>query len=176
MYIFILIAVLIVVGLIAKAQFSYYTKSPNTLAPSADDTWRLLVENCDYKYNCDGTGIAVDIPNKKVHLMQIAYTHNQAGQKTYDFGDVREWSYEIPGVSKVMPGRVLGGGFQGACQSLGEELAASRINEKNEKDARAKTGLILLVKDIENPKWFIKCSQEKLLLSWMEILRQSING
>jgi Domain of unknown function (DUF4755) len=145
------------------------------------DSWLSSVADCDYRYAWDGSGIAVDTKNKKIHL--TSQFKKQSTSKLYSLSDVREWGYEMPGATFRTPGRIVGGGLQGAVQNSREDMGTAVANAISTSKSMENTGLWLTTKDIDFPKWFIKFRCEKVhdknaemeLTRWMEILQQNIN-
>ena len=143
--------------------------------------WLSKHSDCAYKYAWDGSGIALDVANKKVCLK--SYINKQPISRDYSFSEVREWGYQMPGAPVVTGGVVFGAGVQGAAHNIGKSLGQNFANTYNEIDAVENTGLWLKVKDIDHPQWFIKfeceSSQDKKveneLIRWMEILQQNFN-
>lgn len=58
------------------------------ISKNDENEWHSLVQNLPYKHFHDGTGIAVDSKNKKLHL--AGYFQAQYLRKSYDFSQVRE--------------------------------------------------------------------------------------
>jgi hypothetical protein len=111
----------------------------------------------DYEHGEDGTGIAVDRKARSVTLML-------AGRwKTYPYSDVRGWSTNV-----AKAGTIVGGNLAMATAALGANLEAER-------DAKARTGLFVEVRDVERAKWRIAMKDERQQARWMEILQQEIN-
>lgn len=145
------------------------------------DSWLESVSNCNYKYAWDGYGIAIDTYAKKIHL--ISQRNKNSITKTYDFSDIREWSYEMPGAKQINSGQIIGGGIGGGVRNVTNSVGDGVINVAFEYDAIEKTGLYFTVRDIDCPVWFIKfkckTSQDKQtkfeLSKWMEILRQNLS-
>ena len=54
-------------------------------------------------------------------------------------------------------------------------MQAIEANARAAKQASANTGLFVLVKDVENPRWRIAMKDEGTQARWMEILRQEVN-
>jgi hypothetical protein len=130
--------------------------------------WLKTVSNCPYKYAYDDTGIAIDAANRSVILIQ--HINKLPITKTYSFNNIRNWSYEIPGIDAV--------------KTFGPVDASAAMgvfahNWAAQKHAHSNTGLFIRVKDIDYPEWFIKfeatTNVKKDLLRWMEIFNQSIN-
>jgi hypothetical protein len=130
--------------------------------------WLKTVSNCPYKYAYDDTGIAIDAANHSVILIQ--HINKLPITKIYPFNNIREWSYEIPGVDTV--------------KTFGPIHASTAMgvfahNWAAQKQAHSNTGLFIRVKDIDYPEWFIKfeatTNVKKDLLRWMEIFNQYIN-
>ena len=130
--------------------------------------WLKTVSNCPYKYAYDETGIAIDAANRSVILIQ--HINKLPITKTYSFNNIRNWSYEIPGVDAV--------------KTFGPVDASAAMgvfahNWAAQKQAQANTGLNIRVKDIDYPEWFIKfeptTNVKKDLSRWMEIFSQYVN-
>ena len=156
-------------------------KAANNFGRINMESWLSSVKSCTYKYAWDGSGIAVDTTNKQVHLTAIF--NKLPVSRTYPFSDVREWDYEMAGAMTTTPGRVIGGGIQGATHNIGEALGTGLANAMSISNAMENTGLLRKVRDTSFPQWFIKFKSEKAqdentkihLVRWMEILQQNIN-
>lgn len=137
------------------------------------ESWLASVMHCEYKYAWDGSGIAIDVKNKILHL--TSHIDGRHISKSYSLPeDVREWGYEMPGMTITTPGR-------GA--SLGDAAGIQAVNSMESVKAIENTGLWVRVKDIDFPKWFIKFKCKKVqdkecemqLTRWMEIISQHVN-
>ncbi len=105
----------------------------------------------------DDSGIAVDPAARTVTLLH-------AGRwKSYPFADVRRWE-----TSSVRAGMIVGGNLASATAALGANLAAER-------DAKARTGLFVEVRDVDRPRWRVAMRNEAMQARWREILDQQIN-
>jgi hypothetical protein len=133
--------------------------------------WLASVDNCKYKYAWDGDGVAVDLEKRKLFI--TSRFNKLSVQKSYSFADIREWGYEIPGLTQTKTyGNV---GVNAALQVGAENMAALAATKSN-------TGLWFKVRDIDYPKWFINFGHnpsvkrvDTELDRWMEILRQNLN-
>ena len=125
------------------------------ISKAEESEWQSLVQNLRYKHFYDGTGLAVDPQNQKLHL--ASYFEAKHLRKTYDFSQVKQWRYNIS---------------YGRNQRLGD----MRQNKQE-------TGLFITVKDIDTPDWQISFPYyyrktrdiEIEMKKWMEILDQMIN-
>lgn len=115
---------------------------------------KTIPENLSYRYYLDNTGIAFDIENKNIYLID----HQK--RKTYHVSMIRGCSYS----------------YGGETQYYGNDLNTTMINLRNKKDAYERSGLFINVADIAQPQWQIKFSNEKLLLRYFEILKQFTEG
>ena len=126
------------------------------------DDWLNSIQNKDYSYAWDGTGIAVDLQNNKIFLS--GYFSDKQESKSYCLSDVREWGYELHSVQKY--GR-------------DNRLASVAVETANEVITREKTGFWVSVADIDFPVWFVKFQEKKDLKieleRWMEIMQQAVN-
>ncbi len=147
------------------------------------DAWLSTVAQCQHKYAWDGFGVALDTSSRIIYLK--SYTEDKRPiASQYSFSDVREWGYEIPGMTTVTAGHVVGGGLQGAGANIGNAIGAGAMNLANAFQAANNTGLWIRVKDINFPKWFIRFPRdgnntklaEAKLNVWMEIMEQTFNG
>jgi hypothetical protein len=154
-------------------------KADATTSSNDMSDWLASVSHCQYINVFDGYGIAIDDGNRMVHLMGFS-DQKRPIVKKYAFSDVREWGYEIPGYSTCIPGQVIGGGLQGAGHNVGSADGTGILNIANVSNAADGIGLWVRVKDIENPKWFIRFPRiigkdvEMTLVTWMEILQQQL--
>ena len=125
--------------------------------------WADKFPQAKYKFYNEGYGIAVDVEGATLHLKELAR------EMSYPFSSVRDWTTNI-----ATGGRLAAGG------NLSMVAAAIEHNIRQEKENKRNTGLIITVKDIENPRWKIQfpgseSAIENELARWMEILNQSIN-
>ncbi len=63
---------------------------------------------------------------------------------------------------------IVGGNLASATAALGANLAAER-------DAKARTGLFVEVRDVDRPRWRVAMRNEAMQARWREILDQQIN-
>lgn len=168
-------------SLAAGIWLTYHVASGIDKAGRIDmNEWLSSVAECDYKYAWDGSGIALDATGKQIHL--TGRTDKKSVSKTYSFYDVREWGFEIPGVTMETGTTFHGPSLHAVSKNLGNIIGTSMVNQAILANAEDNTGLWLAVRDIDFPKWFIKFGAEKgrkhtetELNRWMEILRQNIN-
>jgi len=106
-----------------------------------------------FDYSERGTGIAINPKARTLTLLDGGFW------KTYAFDEVREWETRHEQASQM-----IGGGLMGVAAAAG-----------NDRRAAANTGLFVVVKDIENPKWRIEMRDVRTQARWMEILRQQLN-
>lgn len=146
------------------------------------DLWALSIRNCDYKYLGEGYGIAVDLAKQRL-ILRGDSTYKKVAVE-YPFSDVREWGYEMPGYSPESITRVYGNpGVGVTAGAMAANIGTARRNKAKRTEAMENTGLWVKVKDIENPKWFVRFKSANLhdkdteieLVRWMEILNQCIN-
>lgn len=114
-------------------------------------------KNCKYIHAHDGSGMAVDVDNRKVSLF---YKKNEV---SYNYEDIREWSYNIESA-----GRIYGGG-----------VAAAQANTANSIAAVKNSGFFVKVRDIDNPLWRISFPHSKKKMKaqlerWLEIFNQAV--
>lgn len=64
--------------------------------------WNALVQDARYKHFHDGTGIAVDPANQKIHLS--GFFGSRCLHKTYDFSQIKEWRWSIDDNEKANTG------------------------------------------------------------------------
>jgi len=130
--------------------------------------WLKTVDNCAYKYAYDESGIAIDIVNRSVILIQ--HINRRPVMKTYPFNLIRKWSYEIPSPEVIQTIGNVG---------IGPSLQVAAKNYMSAKNAQSNTGLKIQVKDIDYPEWFIRFASTNTvstdLKRWMEIFTQYIN-
>lgn len=97
-------------------------------------------------------GIALNPATRQIALIEGGV------RKAYSFGDIREWQ-----TIHETAGQVIGGGLQGAVTNIGNNAAAAQ-----------RSGLFIVVRDIDYPKWRIVMPQKEHA-RWMEIMRQIVN-
>jgi hypothetical protein len=143
--------------------------------------WLQNQASCQFKYGWDGSGIAVDTANQIVKLFN--HRGGISTEKSYPYADIRAWGFVMEGATTVSGSQVFGGGIQGASHNIGSGIGEGIANAMFEEKAKENIGLWLEVKDIDNPKWFVKFKARKSkdknteieLRRWMEILQQHIN-
>ena len=129
-----------------------------------DQTWLEEFSRCKYKFSGEGTGIALDEVENKIHLRRDDYS------KSYAFNDVRSWNTNL----QTGGSHIYGGG------QVFHALAVGSANKKQEKSNSENTGLFIKVKDINTPEWRIRFSSNESVekaeqTRWMEILTQVLN-
>lgn len=128
---------------------------------ASQDKFMRINKDCQYKHVWDGTGIAIDLMNRSIILMQ--QIKGQKITRAYSFNNIREWTYQIGKYTYV------------AVNKSPSEL-------DNLIDKKFDTGLIIRVKDIDYPEWYIRfkykitsMTTEQELKRWMEIITQCVN-
>ncbi len=111
----------------------------------------------DYEHCEDDSGIAV---NRKARTVTLSVGGRW---KTYPFSDVRGWSTNV-----AKAGAIIGANLTMATAALGANLEAER-------EAKARTGLFVEVRDVDRAKWRVAMKDERQQARWMEILQQEIN-
>lgn len=92
-----------------------------------NDPWLPARAGCQYKWAYGGTGLALDITSRTIHLK------SKQTQKSYSFDDIREWKYNVQTGGEIING------------SVGVNAG---IHMKN----KAESGLFVLMRDIEHPQ------------------------
>lgn len=115
---------------------------------------KSIPQNFSYPYYLDNTGIAFDIENKNIYLID----HKKV--KTYNVKEIRKFYYS----------------YSNGPEYNGGDLHDFAENLKDKKNAYNNSGLFINVADIDQPQWQIKFSNKKLLLRYFEILNQFREG
>ncbi|NMV37311.1 DUF4755 domain-containing protein [Ralstonia insidiosa] len=97
-------------------------------------------------------GIALNPATRQIALIEAG------ARKAYSFDDIREWQ-----TIHETAGQVIGGGLQGAVANMSAGAAAA-----------ARSGMFIVVRDIDRPKWRIVMPKNEHD-RWMEIMRQVVN-
>lgn len=137
------------------------------LVPKADGSGKVgadvrdAIEPLQYKSMFNSTAIGIDPERKLLHLFQ------NKNYKVYSFADIRSWSANIQ-----TGGQMIGGGG-----NLGNALAMTAANVRNQRDNAENTGFFIEVRDIDFPKWKIDFPADVKAnhARWMEIFRQYVN-
>lgn len=168
-FIFIFVALYFLIKLIVG--FSS-TKTPKIVAM---DWWLNTKSHCQYKYAYDNSGIALDIYRKILHvagLQSQGQEYYASGQifveRSYPFSDIRSLEGIIPGVRNAI--------YYG---NAADHFDIERKNRLAQLEAEAGTGLLVEVKDIQCPIWFIRFyrsqNTDRELRQWREIFAQYVN-
>lgn len=118
----------------------------------------------NYAYCLDGSGIAFDIQNNKILLMQDLV------KNTYDKDDIRNAEGRIEGATRWWS---KGGGLVKGSINKANDALNNRIERKK---AYKQSGIFVSVADIDHPVWQIKFSNTLQLQRYMEILSQFLEG
>ena len=148
------------VFVIAMFIFSFSSvKIPTVNSSQSIKGLNSIPENLSYRYYLDNTGIAFDIENKNIYLLGSTEDHLII-RKTYNVSMIRDYSASYGGATKY----------------YGSDLETTMVNLRNKKETYEQSGLFINVADIDHPQWQIKFSDEKLLLRYVEILKQFMEG
>jgi hypothetical protein len=134
--------------------------------------WLASKADCEFRAAYDGDGIALDPKKRLVHL--VSRFNGQTVEKTYSFDDVREWGFEIPGFSTIVP----------LVNSTVAANATGIYNAASVTKAAEGTGFWVKVRDIDHPRWFIRFAAinikakevERQLDRWLEIFARHVSG
>jgi hypothetical protein len=102
--------------------------------------------------------IRITAGSRFVQTAVLCWSENGVS-KTYAADDIREFSTNFTPVSYAG-----GTGLAGTVQQLAQNARS-----------KAETGLFIMAKDVDHPKWHIKIYSEQELARWMEILRQELS-
>lgn len=138
---------------IAVGVFVYLKFFKKKKASKNDEkSFNELVGTAKYSVYQNNSGIAIRADGS------IVLSENGVS-KSYSADDIREFS------TNFTPVTYAGGtGLAGTAQQLAQNARS-----------KAETGLFIMVKDVDQPKWHIKIYSEKELARWMEILRQEVS-
>lgn len=116
-------------------------------------------EGYKYSFYSGSSGIAVAPDQKLLKLRSEGKT------KEYNFADVRSWESNLQsGGMAVHGGSSLSGASNVGAANLGRSIANRRAS-----------GLFVLTRDVDNPRWRVEMLGIREQSKWMEILQQSIN-
>jgi len=147
--------------------------------------WLSSVGDCDYKYAWDGTGIAVNLKEKKIYL--AASIQGKTQTKEYPCSSIREWQYYMlgspvrssPKLQIVGDASTLTHGFV-LTDNIMSGVRDQIFNTSSKLTTNELNGFLVTTADVDFPKWFIKFQASPGLQlnldKWMEISNQTVNA
>lgn len=138
----------------------FWMKSAGVGRKAFEQFVRQHLKKVDYSEWFDGSGIAIDVTNRKIVLARKKL------QKIYDFAEIRAWrsSFHSGGTTQLF-------GHAGPAVQMQAGIANLGVLAGNYMES----GLFLRVKDIEHPEWQITGISEQQAVRWFEILEQHLN-
>lgn len=131
----------------SKSQQASAEKQLREMIGLAEGTGYLFASGVE-----SASGIALNPTTRQIALIE------GPRRKAYSFDDIREWQ-----TIHETAGQVIGGGLQGAAANMSANAAAA-----------ARSGMFIVVRDIDRPKWRIVMPKNEHD-RWMEIMRQVVN-
>lgn len=147
-----------IVLLVAAAPLFLVSRWSKSQQASAEKQLREMIgltEGAGYLFASgveSASGIALNPTTRQIALIEGPQ------RKAYSFDDIREWQ-----TIHETAGQVIGGGLQGTISNIGNNAAAA-----------ARSGMFIVVRDIDRPKWRIVMPKNEHD-RWMEIMRQVVN-
>ncbi|MHC9237256.1 hypothetical protein ACX9MO_16645 [Pseudooceanicola sp. 502str34] len=140
------------------------------------DTQRFDISTFPVAFLHFNSGIAIDPESNTLILLTRASSSSTWQQAIHQVDDIRSIKRASFAPDEFFDSSRSGGGLAGAAHDLGSSIGLAIRNSMERKKAAARSGLELMLRSLETPKFFVNIPDENQLLRAYEAVSQVIDG